>query len=176
MLGPTGAMLVLMSASHLQAAWLGSTRETIDAGSYSAGVSEENLELARQFVELGRCRDPSQLDMLAEDVRYVPIAEVTEAAEYHGRDGFRRYMKGFIESGWVEDLTWEATSYADHGDAVIVRIQFGGKGRVSGLSFDPRVFQVLRFRDGEIISVEDFLRRDDALRAAGAVPNPQDAG
>jgi ketosteroid isomerase-like protein len=169
-------MLVLLRTSYLRAAWLGSARGTIGAGSYYAGVSEQNLELARQFIELGRRRDPSQLDMLAEDVRYVPIAEVTEAGEYHRRDGFRRYMKSFIESGWVEDLTWEATSYADHGDAVIVRIQFGGKGRVSGLSFDPRVFQVLRFRDGEIISVEDFLRRDDALRAAGDIPNPQDAG
>jgi ketosteroid isomerase-like protein len=130
-------------------------------------VSEQNLELARRFIELGRRGDRRQLDLLGEDVRYVPIAEVTEAGEYHGRDGFRSYMKGFIESGWAEDLTWEATSYADHGDAVIVRIQFCGQGRVSGVSFDARVFQVLRFHDGEIVSVEDFLRRDDALRAAG---------
>jgi ketosteroid isomerase-like protein len=133
-------------------------------------VSEENLELARRFIELGRCGDRRQLDLLAQDVRYTPIAEVTEAGEYHGRDGFRRYMKGFIESGWAEDLTWEATSYTDHGDAVIVRLQFAGKGRTSGLNFDARVFQVLRFQGGEIVSVEDFLRRDDALRAAGEVP------
>jgi ketosteroid isomerase-like protein len=39
---------------------------------------------------------------------------------------------------------------------VIVRIQFAGQGRVSGLSFDAPVFQVLTFRDGEIVSVEDF--------------------
>jgi ketosteroid isomerase-like protein len=129
-------------------------------------VSEENLELARRFIELGRRRDRHQLDLLAQDVRYVPIAEVTEAGEYHGRDGFHRYMKGFIDSGWVEDLRWEATSYTDHGDAVIVRIQIHGRGRVSGLSFDTRVFQVLTFRNGEIVSIQDFLRRDDALQAA----------
>jgi ketosteroid isomerase-like protein len=143
---------------------------TSEAGAYCVAVSDETLELARRFIELGRRRDHSQLEMLAHDVRYVPIAEVTEAGEYHGRDGFRRYMKGFIESGWAEDLTWEAAGYTDHGDAVIVRIQFAGQGRTSGLSFDARVFQVLRFRDGEIVSVEDFLRRDDALRAAGEVP------
>jgi ketosteroid isomerase-like protein len=141
----------------------------MDAWAYCVVVSEDNLELARRFIELGRRRDRRQLELLAHDVRYMPIAEVTEAGEYHGRDGFRRYMKGFIESGWAEELTWEATSYADHGDAVIVRIQFAGKGRISGLDFDARIFQVLKFCEGEIVSVEDFLGREDALRAASDV-------
>jgi ketosteroid isomerase-like protein len=139
------------------------------ADAYCVVVSEENLELARRFIELGRRGERSQLDLLARDVRYVPIAEVTEAGEYHGRDGYRSYMKGFIEGGWAENLTWEATSYTDHGDAVIVRLQFRGQGRTSGLSFDARVFQVLTFRSGEIVSVEDFLERDDALRAASGL-------
>jgi hypothetical protein len=59
-------------------------RPGIDPGACCVAVAEENLELARRIIELGRRRDRRQLDMLAPDVRYVPIAEVTEAGEYHG--------------------------------------------------------------------------------------------
>jgi ketosteroid isomerase-like protein len=36
------------------------------------------------------------------------------------------------------------------------------------LDFAARVFQVFTFGDGQIVRIEDFLDRDDALRAAGA--------
>jgi ketosteroid isomerase-like protein len=130
-------------------------------------MSEENLEVARRFIELGRRGDWSRLDLLADDVVYRPIAEITETGEYHGRNGFRRYMEGFLESEWADDLGFEGTTFRDYGDAVIVRIQLSGLGRVSGIDFSGRVFQVLTFSGGEIVRVEDFLDRSDALRAAG---------
>jgi hypothetical protein len=52
-------------------------------------MSGENLEVVRRFIDLGRDRDWSQLEMLAEDVVYRPIAEVTETGEYRGRAGYR---------------------------------------------------------------------------------------
>jgi ketosteroid isomerase-like protein len=130
-------------------------------------VSRENLELARWFIELGRKGDWSRLALLAEDVLYRPIAEITETGEYHGREGFRRYMEGFLEDGWAKDLSFEGTSFRAYGDKIIVRIQLSGHGRASGLDFGARVFQVLTFRNGQIARIEDFIDRSDALRAAG---------
>jgi ketosteroid isomerase-like protein len=132
-----------------------------------SAMSEENLELARRYIELSRRRDWSQLELLSDNVVYRPLAEVTETGEYYGRDGFRHYMEGFLESDWAEDFTFDGTSFREHGDAVIVRIEMRGKGRASGIDFSARIFEVLTFKDGEIVRVEDFLDRDDAVRAAG---------
>lgn len=130
-------------------------------------MSKENLEVAHRFIELAQKDDWSRLELLAHNVVYRPIAEITETGEYRGREGFRRYMESFFESDWAKDLTIESTSFRDFGDAVVIRIQLRGQGRASGLGFGARVFQVLTFSDGEIVRIEDFLDRGEALKAAG---------
>jgi hypothetical protein len=99
-----------------------------------------NLELAQRFVDLARKVDWRQLDLMAEDVVYRPIAEVTETGEYHGRDGYRRYMEAFLEGEWASDLEFGPTTLREYGDA----------------------------DDGLIVRVEDFIDRDMAVAAAGA--------
>lgn len=126
-----------------------------------------NLELASRFVELGRKGDWERLELLADDVLYHPIAEITEAGERRGRDEFRRYMEDFFESEWAQGLSYGETTLRPHGDSVIVRIQLKARGRQSGLDFDARVFQVLTFSDGRIVRIHDFLDRDEAITAAG---------
>lgn len=130
-------------------------------------MSKENLEAARRFIDLGRRGDWSRLELLAEDVVYRPIAEITEAGEYHGRDGFRRYMEQFLEADWAKDLAFEGTSFRTFGNAVVVRVELSGRGRTSDLGFAARVFEVLTFRDGRIVRVEDFTDREEALKVAG---------
>ncbi len=130
-------------------------------------MAQGNLELARRFMELARQDDWSRVEMLAEDVVYRPIAEITETGEYFGRPGYRYYMESFFQSDWAKDLTIEDTSFREYGDAVIIRIQLRGRGRASELDFGARVFEVLTFSDGKVVRVEDFLDRNDALKAAG---------
>lgn len=126
-----------------------------------------NVAVAERFLELGRTGDWSRLEMLAEDVLYLPIAEVTEAGEYHGRDGFRRYMELFFEGDWADGLAYEVREMERHGDAAIARVRLTGTGRASALPFGARVYVVFRFRDdGAIVSIEDYLDHDDAVRAA----------
>lgn len=133
-------------------------------------MSHENLELIRRFYELAREGSWQQIEFLSEDVVYRPIAEITEADEYRGREGFRSYMKSFFEGGWAEGLEYEQPTLRASGDKVIARIQFAGKGRSSGLDFTARVFVVHTIRDGRIVRVEDFIERKDALASAGVSP------
>ena len=129
-------------------------------------MSTGNLELAERFIEVARRRDWRRLDLLSEDLVYRPIAEITEAGEYHGPERFCSYMEQFFESEWAQDLDY-AASFREYGDTVIVRIQFVGRGRASELDFTARVFQVLTFADGQIVRIDDFTRREEALAAAG---------
>lgn len=126
-----------------------------------------NLDAARRFIELARQRAWRQLDLLSEDLVYRPIAEITETGEYHGPEQFCAYMEEFFESEWAQNLDYKAT-LREYGEAVIVRVQFAGRGRASDLDFTARVFQVLTFADGKITRIEDFTRRQDALAAAGS--------
>lgn len=134
-------------------------------------MSSENVELVRRFHELARGPSWEQLELLAEDFIYRPIAEITETGEFHGRGGFRHYMEQFFESEWAEGLAAEPTSLRDYGDRVIARMQFAGHGRASGLDFTARVFIVHTVRDGMIVRMEDFVDRAAALAAAGASEN-----
>lgn len=130
-------------------------------------MPHEPLELVRRFYELSRAGGWQQLELLSGDVVYRPIAEITEAGEYRGRDSFRRYMESFFDSGWAEGLEYPEPSLWVNGDSVIARIEFAGHGRTSGLDFTARVFVVHTVRHGKIVRVEDFIDRADALAAAG---------
>jgi ketosteroid isomerase-like protein len=53
------------------------------------------------------------------------------------------------------------------GDKVFVAMRYQGRGRLSGVAIDQRVFEVHTFRDGECISKVDFETRAEALAAVG---------
>jgi len=131
-----------------------------------ADPDSANVATVERFMELGLAGDWSRLELLAADVVYRPIAQVAEAGEYHGPEGFRRYMVEFFESDWADDLTYEVTDLEQHGDSVLARVKLTGTGHASALPFGARVFVVFTFRDGKIAGIADFLDRDDALRAA----------
>ena len=135
-------------------------------------MSVETLELVRRFFDLALKNDPrhgnwAQLDLLAEDVIYRPVAEMAEARECRGREQFRGLTEDFYVQGWSDDLSWKPTSFREFGDQVIVRVEIAGHGRASGAPFLGRVFAVYTVRGGEIVCIEDFVNRAEALAAAG---------
>jgi ketosteroid isomerase-like protein len=50
---------------------------------------------------------------------------------------------------------------------VIALLRFTGHAKASGVEVAGGIFEVYRFRDGKIASVEDFTDRAEALKAAG---------
>lgn len=129
-------------------------------------MPQGNVEIVQHFFDLARQGDWSRLELLAEDVAYRPIPETTEAGERWGRQAFRRYLEDFFGEAWSDDVGFGATSFREHGDCVIVRVELHGHGRASGLELSGRVFQVFTLRGGEIVRIEDFIDRAAALEAA----------
>jgi ketosteroid isomerase-like protein len=135
-------------------------------------MSRENVDLVRRFFELAsradlRSGNWPHLELLAEDVVYHPAREMAEGRDCRGREDFRRLMADFYLQEWSDDLSWKATSFRDCGDQVIVRVEISGHGRASGAGFSGRVFAVYTVRAGQIVQVEDFIEREDALEAVG---------
>jgi ketosteroid isomerase-like protein len=74
----------------------------------------------------------------------------------------------------VRTLLWRADAnrlrpgeVIDLGDRVLVQLRGKRLERLGAKGFIPRLFQIVVFRDGKVVSIQDYARREDALAAAG---------
>jgi hypothetical protein len=55
----------------------------------------------------------------------------------------------------------------DGADSVVVCLHLTGRGKLSGVEVDFRLFQHFKLRDGKIVYVYEYAERGEALEAAG---------
>ena len=74
----------------------------------------------------------------------------------------------------VRTLVWRASANRmrpgetiDLGYRVLLQLRGRRLDRLGGKGFVPRLFQIVVLRDGKIVSLHDYPRREDALAAAG---------
>jgi ketosteroid isomerase-like protein len=75
----------------------------------------------------------------------------------------------------VRTLVWRASSAnrlrpgetIDLGDRVLLQLRGRRLDRLGGKGLFPKLFQVVVLRDGKIVSLRDYARREDALVATG---------
>ena len=93
------------------------------------------------------------------------IAEVPDAAAYHGRDGVVRYFQRAFHEVWDE---WRFTpaEIIEGSDGVFVAVDNWARSK-SGVELELRIFQAFRVRDGMVIYARGYLDRQQALEAVG---------
>jgi ketosteroid isomerase-like protein len=74
----------------------------------------------------------------------------------------------------VRTLLWRANAnrlrpgeMIDLGDRVFVQLRGRRLERLGAKGFLPRLFQVVVLREGKVVSIRDYAKREDALAAAG---------
>lgn len=75
----------------------------------------------------------------------------------------------------VRTLLWRASSAnrlrpgqtIDLGDRVLLQLRGRRLDRLGGKGLIPKLFQVVVLRDGKIVSLRDYARREDAFTATG---------
>jgi ketosteroid isomerase-like protein len=87
---------------------------------------------------------------------------------YHGHDGLRIFFREWHDA-W-DEMEYGYEELIDAGEHVISLLVYRGRGRVSGAEVEMPVAIVETFRDGKIVRVVWFLRREDAFEAAGLSP------
>ena len=55
----------------------------------------------------------------------------------------------------------------DHADSVVACLHLTGRGKMSGVEVDLRVYMHYKLRDGKIVYLYEYADRDEALEAAG---------
>ena len=69
---------------------------------------------------------------------------------------------------WLDafaDIRWDPEEIVDFGEKALVTTIQSGRGSSSGVAVSEPVYQLFTFRRGLVIRQEDFLDRQEALRA-----------
>jgi ketosteroid isomerase-like protein len=151
-------------------------------------MSQENVEIVRQFYKVAR-EAYERIDALQEAHEsgdfsaFLTDADTTLDAdvvlrppedspfpeagtrEWHGREGFLRFVAGQTEG--FQSMWIKTEEFIDAGEKVVVPVQFGGMARHTGLEVTFDVVQVLTIRDGKVAEFDIYTSKAEALKAVG---------
>ena len=138
-------------------------------------MTAENVELVRRASALvtASCRsgeaDAELLAMCTPEVRVDASRRVFNPDVYEGREGMRRMVRE-IHDAW-EGFTEHLEEMREAGEKVVSLHTISGRGRSSGVEVESGGGLVWTVRDGEIVLVEVFGDREEALASAGLSPS-----
>ena len=130
-------------------------------------MSEENLEIARQFAERWERSDWDGVAELADPAveMHTTVGGIEEGRVMRGVDEIRRDYET-VEETWDEHRV-ETEKLIDAGDRVVVFHREYVRGRGSGVELEIDAAVIVDVRDGRIVRVQGFMDRAAALEAAG---------
>lgn len=125
-------------------------------------MESKNLDAVREVYDLARRANHRELrTRLKDDVTWDPAREGA-------------WKPCVTADEVVRTLLWRAEAnrmrpgeMIDLGDRVFVQLRGKRLERLGAKGFVPRLFQIVVFRDGKVVSIRDYARREDALAAAG---------
>lgn len=101
---------------------------------------------------------------LAPDIEWRTTPNVPFTGNYVGLDEFFRGMDEWTSA--FEGVTTQVEEMIDTGEHVIVHHRMRARGRDSGVEVNLPIYQVVAVRDGQLVSMWDYITRDEALEAA----------
>jgi ketosteroid isomerase-like protein len=134
-------------------------------------VSRQDLEVVRSMLDtLNESGVEAAMDQIHPDFEGVTPPELSpEPDTYRGHEGIRRYFAGF--EGVMDEVRWEADELMEApNERVVAGIRLLTRSVATELELELPVWQVCTVRDGKVLRIEGFAKREDALRAAGLEP------
>jgi ketosteroid isomerase-like protein len=130
-------------------------------------MSEENVELARQYFERLNAEGPhGARDMRHPGIELVDPPNFPDVGRHVGEAAVWERVEGFVELGW--DGQFRVEEYINAGDEVMVVWRAMGQSvHGGGVPLDMTLVHVLLFENGKIRRIRQYLSRAEALEAAG---------
>jgi ketosteroid isomerase-like protein len=128
-------------------------------------MSQENIDLIRRayehFARTGELDDSAY----ASEIEWHSAAEDPRSEVFHGVEGVKKLIEEVREQ--LDDFGTEPFEFLDAGDRVVGGLVHRGRGRGSSAEVEMREWNVFLIREGRIVSVHEYLDREEALKAAG---------
>jgi ketosteroid isomerase-like protein len=136
-------------------------------------MSEQDVQLVRRLYDAVAARDNETVlsiyhpEVVWDHTHNSDLAGLWGGQTlFHGHDGVRRWSREFYEA-W-ERVEAELEDVIDAGDVVVVVLNYGGRGRVSGIEIGfTRMAGVLTIREGQVVRADWYRDAAEALEAAG---------
>ena len=104
-------------------------------------------------------------ELIADDATWLPASE---GAWNPCRDGDTVLKTLLWRAGGANRL--RPGEMIELGDRVVIKLRGKRLERLGAKGFIPRLFQIVEVRDGKIVRMQDYPRREEALAAAGLKP------
>ena len=123
-----------------------------------------NVETLRRGYEALNVGDLSGVRaLLHPDLEWQEDPASPEAGAHHGRDGFERFLRSWLES--FDDFRIEPEEIIEDGDRLIALVYQSGKGRTSGVEVEVRIAHVWTVQDGRAVRWRSYPSRERALES-----------
>jgi ketosteroid isomerase-like protein len=131
-------------------------------------MSQENVERVREGVEaINRGDLEAALDRVHPDIEWQTLDAFPDAGTYRGPEGVRAFFQTWLDTFRGFRLHLEKCVAVDE-DRVLAMLRVSGEGAGSGVEVEsPPFFQLIEFRDGQLIRARMFQTESEALEAAG---------
>ena len=129
-------------------------------------MSEENVELARQYFEaLNRGMDASE-HFRHPDIEVLDPPDFPDADRHVGEAAVRKLIDSYSDLWW--DGQYHVQQLLDAGNEVLVIWQAGGRTtHGGGFPLEQTFAHLLLFEGGTIRRIRQYLSREEGLQAAG---------
>ena len=131
-------------------------------------MSEENVELVRDFVEAGQRQDWKKVgELIAPDVEmHGTVGGLGEGQVYSGLSEMKDEFETVDQEAW-EERRLDPQGFRHVDDLVVVLLHEYRRGRGSGVELENDTAVVFEVRDGRIVRIQGYMDQDAALEAAG---------
>jgi ketosteroid isomerase-like protein len=119
-------------------------------------------QLRRGYEALNRGDVSVVLELLDPDIEWHEPSPSPDAGSHRGREGFERFIRGWIES--FDGFRIEPEQVVERGDRLIAVVRQSGRGRASGVEVEARLAHVWAVEDGRAVRWEAIPDADQALR------------
>ena len=133
-------------------------------------MSQENVEIVRRAFKAATRKPEPDVETLTElshpDHRMITDYGAMGSDAYLGMEGFLKALADF-QVDW-EEWHQELDDFVESGvEAVIVLGHLVARGQSSGIPVEGHWAALVKLRDGQLVSTQFFLNREEALEAAG---------
>jgi ketosteroid isomerase-like protein len=128
-------------------------------------MSQENVEIVLRLIEaFQHDEEEAMLSMVDPAIEWYPIGEGHSLSRGH-EAAIRVRRRSWLEV-W-EGRRIDVEEVKDGADGVVACLHLTGRGKLSGVEVDLRVYMHYKLRDGKIAYVYEYADRAEALEAAG---------
>ena len=130
-------------------------------------MSEQNVELHRRAVDAFNARDVETFIALCDpQIELHSTFAAVGGALYHGHDGIRKWHRDFQDI-WGDEIRVDPKAYFDLGGQTVAFGTMRGRGHQSGAEAEMAYAHIVRWRDGLMVYLKAYARREDALEELG---------